>query len=697
MANNFWDEPLTHIKGVGEKTVDKLNKLGIFSCGDLLLHCPYRYEDRSCLTPIRDVTAGQFVLVQGIVIDCKTLLKNKKRAMIRIADKYGVLSLVFFHFMGPQLKHWQVGNTLRCYGQITWSAQGLGMTHPDYDIIDLDQPLPLPEYLTPVYATVAGLSVATLRKIVLRALNDYKSLSISNLDPFLSVFSNCTPTSLGLATALQMIHQPSIDTDCEKLIAREHPAYERLIREELFAHHLSLQQIRLQSRDDNAIPFMLTKAQQAHFFSQLPFKLTLAQQRVWKEIQQDLTQTQPMMRLVQGDVGCGKTIIAALSAYAVVCAGAQVAIMVPTEILAEQHYQYFQDLFSPLGFRCHLLTGQLKAKAKRSVLEDLTLGISSIVIGTHALFQDNIQFKQLGLVVIDEQHRFGVHQRLSFQKKGETALSSASAHQLIMTATPIPRTLAMSRYAHLDLSIIDSLPPNRQPITTIVLPQNRRDEIIARIQQLVALKQQVYWVCTLIEESDTLTCQAAQDTAVSLQALLAPLKVGLVHGKLTGYEKDQVMQAFYAGEIHVLVATTVIEVGVNVPSATLMIIENPERLGLAQLHQLRGRVGRGTQASYCVLLYQPPLNEVATARLGVIRETQDGFKIAEADLQLRGAGEVLGTKQTGAVSFKIADYSRDAELITTLRDWAKPLFQLSDETHQTIIHRWCKKPDYAQA
>lgn len=681
MANSFWESPLTGLKGIGEKTLQKFQKLGISTRGELLLHCPYRYEDRSRLTPLRNILAGQSVLVEGKVIECKQITQGKKRAMIRIADKSGILSLVFFHYVAPQLRHWQVGNILRCYGQVTWSNQGLGMTHPDYEIISPDNPAPLPAYFTPVYATVAGLSVASVRKAIFATLKEYEALQEER----------------SLYSALQTIHQPSIDVNCEQLLAREHPAYEQLIKEELFAHHLILQQIRLQSRDENALPFPLSTVQEQTFLSTLPFTLTAAQQRVWGEIQQDLTRTQPMLRLVQGDVGCGKTIIAALSAYAVVTAGAQVAIMVPTEILAEQHYQTFEALFSPLGYRCQLLTGQLKAKPKRSLLEDMKLGLTSIVIGTHALFQDNIQFKQLGLVVIDEQHRFGVHQRLSLQKKGETGLSSLSAHQLIMTATPIPRTLAMSRYAHLDLSVIDSLPPNRQPITTIVLPQTRKDEIIARIKQIVAMDQQVYWVCTLIEESEKLTCQAAEDAASELQAVLAPLNVGLVHGKMASFEKEQVMQDFTAGKIHVLVATTVIEVGVNVPKATLMIIENPERLGLAQLHQLRGRVGRGADASYCVLLYQSPLSENAQARLGVIRETQDGFKIAEADLQLRGAGEVLGTKQTGAVSFKIADYVRDADLIVTLKEWAAPLLALSAETHQTIIQRWCKKPDYAQA
>lgn len=687
--------PLTGLPGVGEKTQQKFHKLGLQTRGDLLLHCPYRYEDRSRLTPIQDTFPGQFALIEGDIIDCKQIFKPKRRMVVRVADKSGVISLAFFHFAAGQFKRWVEGTTLRCYGQITQSRQGKGMVHPEVTLLSPDESPPLPSHYIPVYSTVAGLPMSLVRKSILATLGEFHRESQKVPDSFSQALSKITPMTM--SDALEIIHRPQMDCDCEALLSGDHPAMERLVREELFAHQLSLAQLRAQSRNEQAVGYSVTAAQEKRFTEQLPFTLTDAQQRVWSEIKADLKRSQPMMRLVQGDVGCGKTVIAAMSAFAVVSAGSQVAVMVPTEILAEQHFKSFTALFEPLGFRVDLFTGKLKAKARRSLNENLQLGLTHIVIGTHALFQDPVQFKQLGLVVIDEQHRFGVHQRLSLQKKGEQALEMATAHQLIMTATPIPRTLAMSRYAHLDLSTIDSLPPNRQPITTIVLPQSRREDVIARIKERVASGQQVYWVCTLIEESETLNCKAAEDTLADLQALLASISVALVHGKMSSAEKETVMQAFYAGEIQILVATTVIEVGVDVPNATLIVIENPERLGLAQLHQLRGRVGRGKEASFCVLLYQQPLTEVAQSRLAVIRESQDGFKIAEADLALRGAGEILGKKQTGAVSFKFADYSRDADLIATLKEWTKPLSNLPQAAKAELMHRWCRSTEYAEA
>lgn len=695
MENNFhWHTPITQLKGVGEKTAEKLIKLQITTLGDLLLHCPFRYENRTHITPIGDLRVDQWCLIQAKVIKSHSVLYGKKRARVVVQDQSGVLELLFFHFHPSQNTHWQAGNLLRCYGQIKASTNGLQIIHPEYMLLK-DPQQALPSTLTPVYPTVAGLSQNLLRKMIHEALKAYTQHYQDQEDYFAKRFDPFIPM-LSMTQALNQIHFPQANIDPQVFVNKEHPAFHRLILEELYVHHIALKRIREKNNNLSAPPLMVDKTLLQQFLSRLPFTLTHAQQTVWEQIKEDLTRSTPMLRLVQGDVGCGKTVVAALAALAALSQGKQVAIMVPTEILAEQHFAHFDQWFTELGFRCDVLTGKLKSKAKRLVKENITLGLLNIVIGTHALFQEDIQFADLGLVIIDEQHRFGVHQRLALQLKARTATKLQDAHQLIMTATPIPRTLAMSHYAHLDISIIDSLPPQRQPIKTIAISQQKRMEVINRIHAVCEKGQQVYWVCTLIVESEHLECQAAEITAEFLQSQL-PFKVGLVHGKLSAVEKEQVMQAFYKGQIAVLVATTVIEVGVNVPKATLMIIENPERLGLAQLHQLRGRVGRGSELSFCVLLYQPPLSQMAQERLKILRESSDGFVIAEADLALRGPGEILGLRQTGVNLFKIADLNRD-------RDWIKQLPRICEQipaflSHEIddMIKRWSTLEQCAQA
>lgn len=687
-----WYAPVRTLKGVGDKIADKLIQLGIHKIGDLILHCPYRYEDRTRLTLIKDLNPDQLVVIQGKIISVKIEGKRKKRAIIALSDQSGIINLVFFNFHPNMQKSWVQGTILRCFGQVKVNNQFYQIVHPECEVI-IDEK-PMPNTLTPVYPSVLGLSQAWLRKTIASLMLTYQQ-QYKQKDFFADALSSSFPMP-SWVQALKTIHQPSHSEDIDALINRAHPAYKRLISEELFSHYISLKNLKSIAKERYAKPFLLSEQALKSFLAKLPFTLTSAQEKVWGEIRDDLAKEAPMLRLVQGDVGSGKTVVAALAALAVVANAKQVAIMVPTEILAEQHLAHFINWFSALGYRCELLTGKLKAKARRNVLENIALGLTHIVIGTHALFQDEVQFNELGLVIIDEQHRFGVHQRLALHVKGKTAQITSYPHQLIMTATPIPRTLMMSHYAHLDISVIDSLPPNRQPIVTISVPHKRRDEIIEKLIAVCEKGQQVYWVCTLIEESETLQCQAAQSVQSQLQEALN-VKVGLVHGKMDAIEKESVMQAFYRNEIAVLVATTVIEVGVNVPNATLMVIENPERLGLAQLHQLRGRVGRGEHQSYCVLLYQSPLSKMAQARLKIMRDTMDGFIIAEEDLSLRGPGEVLGVRQTGELQFKVADFQRDKAYFEILDQWEILLKELSGITLQRMCQRWNVQIDFANA
>lgn len=688
-----WTTPLTSLTGVAEKTAEKLAKLGIATVGDLLLHFPSRYQDRTHLTPIIDILPEQYVVVQGKIIQCKaSAFRQKKRCHITLMDKSASLQIVFFHFHPSMIQKWQPGVLLRCFGQVKLVANKLQLVHPECEVIE--EGAFLPSFLTPIYPLTAGLTQSWFRKTIEKVLAGFTSCQETDL---FAEQLNTTYPILGWFDALKEIHQPSNESCPQALSEREHPAFKRLILEELFAYYVSMQRLKSQISTKLAIPLSLLDSLYEQFRKALPFALTASQEKVWQEIQTDLKKTSPMHRLVQGDVGCGKTVIAALTALCAVSNKMQVAIMVPTEILAAQHYEAFCQWFSPLGFRCDMMTGKLKVKEKRLLNENIQLGLSHIVIGTHALFQESIKFQQLGLVIIDEQHRFGVHQRFALHEKGLSSLEPNHPHQLVMTATPIPRTLAMSHYAHLDISTIETLPAGRKPITTLTIPQTRRQEVIEKITKICDAKQQVYWVCTLIEGSEKLDAQAASMVAEEIKSHLPQYSVGLIHGRLLEEEKSFMMQSFYEGKIQILVATTVIEVGVNAPEASLIVIENPERLGLAQLHQLRGRVGRGNHQSYCILLYQSPCSEVANARLRIMRESQDGFYIAQADLMLRGSGEILGTRQTGDLQFKAADLIRDEKILKEMPEIAKKLTTLPATYLDDIIQRWCPTNHYYQS
>jgi ATP-dependent DNA helicase RecG len=674
---------ITSLKGVGPSMAEKLAKVGLISIQDLLFHLPNRYEDRTRVTSIRDCFPGVFTNLIGEVTGSQIINGKRRMLVVTIQDGSGTVNLRFFRFTAAQKNNLALGLNIRCYGEIKRSMNGFEIIHPEYKSLDEDQPLTaVEETLTPVYPTTDGLRQITLRNLTEQALIRLQRGQVDELLP-----DEFNLQNYSLAQALTLIHRPPPDTSVIQLEEGKHPAQLRLIKEELLAHNLSMLKLRQSSDMHRSLSLNVNEQLNDKFLASLPFSLTNAQARVVKEIRLDLAKTRPMMRLVQGDVGSGKTLVAALAALTAISEGYQVALMAPTEILAEQHAINFQHWFEPLEISVGWLAGKTKAKARRHALEHIENGNMQMIVGTHALFQDKVNFHKLALIIIDEQHRFGVHQRLSLREKG--AFEGNYPHQLIMTATPIPRTLAMTAYADLDTSIIDELPPGRTPINTVALPDTRRDDVIERIRQgCVQDNRQAYWVCTLIEESEVLQCQAAEDTAVYLQAQLTELKIGLVHGRMKAAEKQSVMAAFKQGELNLLVATTVIEVGVDVPNSSLMVIENPERLGLAQLHQLRGRVGRGTVASHCVLMYKNPLSKTAIKRLAVLRESNDGFVIAQKDLEIRGPGEVLGTKQTGLADLRIADLLRDAHLIPEVQQHAYLLWKKYPQNAQAIIQRW---------
>jgi len=674
---------ISSLKGVGPSMAEKLEKIGLISLQDLLFHLPNRYEDRTRITAIRDCIPGIFTNIIGEITNNQIVQGRRRMMVVTVNDGTGSVNLRFFHFSAAQKNNLSIGLSIRCYGEMQRGGRGLEIIHPEYKPLDQDNPLtPVDETLTPVYPTTDGLRQITLRNITEQALNRLQRGQVDELLP--SEFVN-EPYSL--AEALAFIHRPTPDTAVIQLEEGKHPAQLRLIKEELLAHNLSMLKLRQSSDIHQAVSLSVNDGIEQQFLSQLAFSPTGAQARVVKEIRADLSKNQPMMRLVQGDVGSGKTLVAALAAITAISQGYQVALMAPTEILAEQHAINFQHWFEPLQISVGWLAGKTKAKARKHALEHIENGNMQMVVGTHALFQEEVNFHKLALIIIDEQHRFGVHQRLSLREKG--AFDGNYPHQLIMTATPIPRTLAMTAYADLDTSVIDELPPGRTPITTIALPDTRRDDVIERIRHsCLTENRQAYWVCTLIEESEVLQCQAAEDTAIYLQAQLPELKIGLVHGRMKAQEKQGVMEEFKTGRLHLLVATTVIEVGVDVPNSSLMVIENPERLGLAQLHQLRGRVGRGSVASHCVLMYKSPLSKTATKRLGVLRDSNDGFVIAQKDLEIRGPGELLGTKQTGLADLKIADLVRDADLIPEVQQHAYLLWKQQPDKALAIINRW---------
>jgi len=681
--SNLAQIPITTLKGVGPSMAEKLNRIDLHSVQDLLFHLPLRYEDRTRITTIRDCLPGIFTNIVGEITNNQIIHGKRRMMLVTVNDGTGILNLRFFHFSASQRNGLAVGTSIRCYGEINRGARSLEIVHPEYKQLDQDQPLtPVEENLTPVYPTTDGLKQLTLRNLTEQALIRLKRGTVDELLP-----ANITHESYSLSQALQLIHRPPPDTSIYQLEEGKHPAQLRLIKEELLAHNLSMLKLKASATRHHAIPLTIDNAFEDKFLETLPFAPTNAQTRVKSEIRADMAKDAPMMRLVQGDVGSGKTLVAALAAITALGKGFQVALMAPTELLAEQHAINFNKWFEPLGITVGWLAGKTKAKARRIALEQIENGQMQMIVGTHALFQEQVTFNKLALIIIDEQHRFGVHQRLSLREKG--AFDDKYPHQLIMTATPIPRTLAMTAYADLDTSIIDELPPGRTPIKTVALPDDRRDEVIARIRQnCESENRQAYWVCTLIEESEVLQCQAAEDTATYLQAQLPSLGVGLVHGRMKADEKQAVMDEFKQGNLDLLVATTVIEVGVDVPNASIMVIENPERLGLAQLHQLRGRVGRGSVASHCVLMYKSPLSKTATKRLTVLRESNDGFYIAQKDLEIRGPGEFLGTKQTGLADLKIADLSRDADLIPEVTQLAYTLWHQYPENAHAIIQRW---------
>ena len=676
-------DALTTLKGVGPALAKKLGKLGLQRVEDLLFLLPLRYEDRTQLVKIGSLVAGARCLVSGEVLLAETAYRGRRNLLVRISDGSGQLTLRFFHFSRQQQAQFQSGLHVICFGEVRRGSAGFEMIHPEYRILRESQGAAMSDSLTPIYPATEGVQQGRLRNLTdqaLRAMQD---------EPPVELLPQTITEKLGmpsLADAIRYLHRPPPDADIGQMLAGKHPCQQRLAFEELLAHYLSLRSLRALAETDDAFALVDGSEQVRGFIDDLPFSLTGAQQRVVDEILGDLAQPHPMMRLIQGDVGSGKTVVAAIACLKAIACGVQAAIMAPTEILAEQHWRNFSDWFRPLGIDPAWLSGSQKAAARRESLAAIAGGSAQLVVGTHALFQEGVDFHRLALVVIDEQHRFGVHQRMALRDKGIG--EEGHPHQLVMTATPIPRTLAMAAYADLDTSVIDELPPGRQPVTTIAVPDSRRSEIVERVRAACASGQQAYWVCPLIEESEVLDYQAAEASYQALTEALPELRVGLVHGRMRPAEKERGMQAFKEGLIQVLVATTVIEVGVDVPNASLMIIENAERMGLSQLHQLRGRGGRGAAQSHCVLLYKPPLGRIAKERLAVLRDTNDGFVVAQRDLELRGPGELLGTRQTGLPDYRVADLVRDSDLMPQVQMTAEAIRKSSAEQAAAIVRRW---------
>ena len=684
--------PLTSLSGVGVAIAEKLSRIGIQNVQDLLFHLPMRYEDRTRITPISDVRPESFATIEGYVQHTEVQFGRRPILSVTLSDGTSKIMLKFFNFNAGMKNSLATGVRVKAFGEIKRGRYMAEIHHPEYQIIRNNQPLALAETLTPIYSTTEGLKQASLRKMTEQALAVLQNVQVAELLP-----EQYNPHQYSLKDALALLHRPPPSVSAEVLEKGEHPAQKRLLFEELLAHNLAMQQLRLGVKQQYAEPLSYNTDLKQRFLESLPFQPTNAQKRVTEDIERDLAQPSPMMRLVQGDVGSGKTLVAALAALTAIDNGKQVALMAPTEILAEQHANNFANWLCPFGIEVGWLAGKVKGKARNAQLEAIKNGDVQMIIGTHALFQESVEFHDLALIIIDEQHRFGVHQRLTLREKG--AKADHYPHQLIMTATPIPRTLAMTVYADLDTSIIDELPPGRTPIKTVVISEDRRPEIVQRVYQACKNeKRQAYWVCTLIDESEVLEAQAAAAIAEDLQLALPDLRIGLVHGRMKPQEKQEIMAEFKAANIDLLVATTVIEVGVDVPNASLMIIENSERLGLAQLHQLRGRVGRGATASHCVLMYKPPLGKISSKRLQVMRDSQDGFYIAEKDLEIRGTGEILGTKQTGSAEFKVANLMRDRKIIPLVQRYAKQIIVENPPLAEALIKRWLnEKAEYTNA
>lgn len=677
-------QPVRFLKGVGPRFEPMLAKLDLHTVGDLWFHLPLRWEDRTRVTAIRDLRHGVDAQVEAEVQSGGVRFGARRQYVAELSDGTGTLRLRLLHFSASQVEAYTPGTRLRLYGTPRVGMYGAEFTHPKIQRVDPDAPAPVEETLTPVYPTTDGLSPEHLRKLIGLAL------ALLPADAELDLLPTRLRRELALPSlreALLTVHRPPPEIDRKALLEGATAAQRRLAFEELLAHQLSMRLKRAAQRRQQAPRLGGDGGLRQRFLAELPFPLTGAQTRVSAEIAADLAEDAPMLRLVQGDVGAGKTVVAALAALAAIESGMQAALLAPTELLAEQHYRNFTRWLTPLGLPPVWLAGKLTGRAKARALADIAAG-APLAVGTHALITEAVAFPRLGLVIIDEQHRFGVGQRLALRDKGLSPDGGQVPHQLTLTATPIPRTLAMVDYADLDVSVLDELPPGRKPIQTVVVSSDRRDEVVARIRAACAAGRQAYWVCTLIEASEEIRAEDAEATAELLAAALPEVRVGLVHGRLKPKAKDAAMAAFAAGETQLLVATTVIEVGVDVPNASLMIIENPERLGLAQLHQLRGRVGRGSAQSSCVLLYQPPLGELARSRLGVLRESNDGFRIAEEDLRLRGPGELLGTRQTGHLGFRVADLSRHQDLLTPARSAADQLLREDPKRAEALVQRW---------
>jgi ATP-dependent DNA helicase RecG len=675
--------PVTSLRGVGPALGATLARIGLRTVQDVLFHLPLRYEDRTRVVPIGSLRPGDRAVVEGEIQLAEVVFRRRRALLCRIADGSGSLTLRFFHFSAAQQESLARGTRLRCFGEVRSGPGGLEIVHPEYRTLAHGVGHPASETLTPVYPITEGVQQGRMRMLTGLAL---AQLTDGGLRDWIEPQVLAAARMPKLEAALRYVHRPPPSAEIELLNAGRHPAQRRLAFEELLAHQLSLRLLRQAAERDPARALPRRTDLVERCLAALPFALTGAQARVWGEIETDLARERPMMRLVQGDVGSGKTVVAALAALRAVEHGAQAAVMAPTELLAEQHARNFLGWLEPLGVRVGLLTGRHTGKARAALTQDLASGAIQVAIGTHALFQEGVAFDQLALVIVDEQHRFGVHQRLQLREKG--LADGRYPHQLVMTATPIPRTLAMTAYADLDVSIIDELPPGRTPIRTVAMPGTRRDEVVQRIEAACRSGRQAYWVCPLIDESEDARYQAAEETAAALAAALPGVRVGLVHGRMPGRRKDAVMTAFKQGQLDLLVATTVIEVGVDVPQASLMVIENAERMGLAQLHQLRGRVGRGSVESTCVLLYEAPLSPVARERLAVLRDTNDGFEVARRDLDLRGPGELLGTRQTGLMQLKVADLVRDSDLLPEVQRAAALMLAGPRANIAALLRRW---------
>lgn len=673
------------LQGVGNAAAALLEKLNIFNTDDLLFHLPRDYEDRSTIIPMNQLSVGRSYLLEGIVKGVDFPPGKRKSMAVLLDDDFGKVTLRFYHIYKGITDRCKLGNRLRIFGEVRVGARGLEMYHPELQVITEDTPLPQTQ-LTAIYPATEGLTQPKIRDYIQQALAQYSD-HLPELLP--AKFSN----GYALKQALEYIHHPPVNANMLQLAQGSHPAQQRLIFEELVAHQISLLTRRAFIQQVEAPSFSPSQTYAKQLLASLAFEMTGAQKRVSREIAQDLRTNKPMLRLVQGDVGAGKTLVAGVAACHALEEGWQVALMAPTEILAEQHYLNFKRWFEPLGLNVAWLSGKQKGKARAAAEQLIRDGSAHLVIGTHALFQENVEFAKLGLVIIDEQHRFGVDQRLALRNKG---LDGMSPHQLVMTATPIPRTLAMSAYGDLDTSVIDELPPGRTPIQTVTIPLDRREEVLQRITSNCAEGKQAYWVCTLVEQSETLDAQAAEATFAEIRERFPALNIGLVHGKMKADEKQAVMQQFKNNELQLLIATTVIEVGVDVPNASIMVIENAERLGLSQLHQLRGRVGRGAKASFCALLYKHPLSQNGQERLRIMRETNDGFMIAEKDLELRGPGELLGTKQTGDMNFRVAKLERDDHLLNQAHYVAQQMLKDYPDQAEALLQRWLPEaPRYA--